>query len=86
MISSQDERFGVADHDVQPVQQSGIGIVRLVFVGVSLQRRDVTAVAVAADYAALGKCGSSEFFDSCPLDIWSDPHLEEERTARFTQG
>lgn len=81
VISSQDERFSVADHDVQPVQQSGVGIVRLVFVGVALQRWDVAAVAVTVDCAAIGKGKLGEFFDRCPLDVWSDQHFEVERIS-----
>ena len=81
VISSQDKGFGVAGDDVQPVEQAGIGIVRLVLMGVALQRRDVAAVAVAANYASLGKRGLGEFFDGCPFDIRSDHHLEIERVA-----
>ncbi len=69
MIGTQDECFGVANHDVQPVQQAGVGIVRLVFVGVALQRRDVAAVAVTANCASLGKRGLGKLFDGCLLDI-----------------
>lgn len=81
MISSQYEGFGVAGDDVQPVEQAGIGVVRLVFMGIVLQRRDIAAVAVAANCASLGKRGLGKFFDRCPLDIRSDHHLEIERAA-----
>ena len=81
VIGSQNERLGVADNDMQPVQQTGVGIVRFVLMGVAFQCRDVAAVAVAADRASLGKCRSGKFFDGCPLDVWSDPHLEAEWTA-----
>lgn len=45
------------------MEQAGIGIVGLVLVGVALQRRYVTAVAVTPNGAALGKCGLRESFD-----------------------
>lgn len=81
MISSQDEGLGIAGDDVQPVEQAGIGDVRLVLMGVALQRRNVAAVAVAAPRVSLGKRGLGEFLDRCPLDVQSDHHLEIERVA-----
>lgn len=81
VISSQDERFGIADHDVQPVEQTGVGIIRLVFVDVTLQCRDIAAVAIAPNGASLGKRSLGKFLDGCLLDIRSDHHLEVERTA-----
>ena len=81
VISPQDERFGIANHDVQPVEQTGVGIVRLVFMGVALQRRNIAAVAVTPNDAILGKRGSGKFLDGFSLDIRSDHHLEVERIA-----
>ena len=69
VISPQDERFGIANHDVQPVEQTGVGIVRLVFMGVALQCWDIAAVAIAPNGASLGKHRLGKFLDGCPLDI-----------------
>ncbi len=55
MIGAQNKFLCVADYDVQPVEQTRIGIVRLVLVGVAFQRGDVTAVSIAVDHAAIGK-------------------------------
>lgn len=61
------------------MQQAGVGSVRLVFVGVALQRRDVAAVAVTANGASLGKRRLGKLFDGCPLDVRSNHRLEVER-------
>ena len=34
MVSTQDERLGVADYDMQPVEQTRIGIVGFVLMGI----------------------------------------------------
>ena len=81
MIGSQNECFGVSDHDVQPVQQTRVGIERLVLMGVAFQRWNVTAIAITADCAASSKRESSKFSDGCLLDVWCDHHLEIERIA-----
>ena len=76
MIRTQDECLGIADHDVKPMKQAGVGIIRLVFMDKSLQCRDVTAVTVAPDRTALGKRRLGELFDRGPLDILRDLHLD----------
>ena len=81
MIGSQNECFGVADHNVQPVQQTRVGIERLVLMGVAIQRWNVTAVAITADCAASSKRETGKFSDGCLLDVWRDHHLEIERIA-----
>ena len=34
MVSTQDERLGIADYDMQPVEQTRIGIVGFVLMGI----------------------------------------------------
>lgn len=41
----------IADHNMQPVEHAAVGIIGLMFVGVILKRRDITAVTIAADGA-----------------------------------
>lgn len=66
MIRAQDEGLGLADYNVQPVWQAGVGIIGLVLMGVALQGRDIASVAIAVDRTALGKRGLSKLFDICP--------------------
>ena len=61
MIGAQDKCLGVADDDVQPVEQTGIGIVGSMLVGVAFQRRDVTAITVAVDHASISKGSVGKF-------------------------
>jgi hypothetical protein len=34
MVSTQDERLGIADYDMQPVEQTRIGIIGFVLMGI----------------------------------------------------
>lgn len=52
VVGSQNERLGIADHNMQPVEHTAVGIIVLILVGVILKRRDIAAVTVAADGAA----------------------------------
>lgn len=58
------------------MEQAGIGIVGLVFMRKTFQRRDVTAIAVAADHAVFRKGGLGEFSDRSLLEVGRDLHLE----------
>ena len=55
MISAQNKSLGVADDDVQPMKKARIRIVGSVLVSVAFQRANITAIAVTADHAAIGK-------------------------------
>ena len=57
MIGTPDKCLGVADDDVQPVEQTRIGIIGSVLMGVAFQRWDVTAITVAVDHAVISKGG-----------------------------
>lgn len=50
MTGTQNERFRIANDDMQPMKQSGTRIVGLMLVGKVFQGRDVTAITVAADH------------------------------------
>ena len=50
MIGTQDKRFGIADHDVQPMEKAGIGIVEFVFMSIAIQGRNVAAITIAVDF------------------------------------
>ena len=52
MVGSQNKRLSIADHNMQPVEHTAIRVIGLMFMGVILKRRDITAVAIAADSAA----------------------------------
>ena len=62
MMGTQDKCLGVADDDVQPMEKAGMGIVGFVFMDIAFQRRDVTAIAIAVDLAAIVKSGMVNFF------------------------
>lgn len=67
MIGAQNKCLGVADDDVQPMEKAGMGIVGFVFMGIAFQRRDVTAIAIAVDLAAIVKSGMVNFFTYDPF-------------------
>ena len=75
MISTQDERLGVANHDMQPMEQTRVGIVGLVLMGIALQSRDIAPVTITVNRTARGKRSLGKFFDRGPPDILRDPHL-----------
>ena len=52
VVGSQNECLGIADHNMQPVEHTTVGVIGLMLVGVILKRRDITAVTVTADGAA----------------------------------
>lgn len=56
MISVQDECFGVADSDVQPVERLGIRVIRFALMGIALQGGNISAVSIAMDLTSLRKC------------------------------
>lgn len=63
------------DHNVQPVEQAGVGIIGLVLIGIVHQGRDIASVAIAVDRTVLSKHGLCKLFDSGPFDILHDLHL-----------
>ena len=85
MVSTQDERLGVTDYDVQPMEQARIGIVGFVLMGIALQSRDITPVTVTVDRTTLDKRSLGKFFDRGPLDILCDLHLGIERIPPLIQ-
>ncbi len=62
MVSTQDKRLGVADHDVQPMEQTRIGIVEFVLMGIALQSRDITPVTITVNCTARGKRSLGKIF------------------------
>lgn len=62
MIRAQDEGLGITNHNVQTVEQAGIGIIGLVLMGIVLQGRDIASVAIAVDRTALSKRGLGQTF------------------------
>ena len=66
MIGTQDKRFGVADHDVQPMKKAGIGIVGFMFMGVALQGRNIITIASLRISLPSPKAAWANFFtDAC---------------------
>ena len=61
MIGAQYKYLGVADHNVQSMENAEIGIVAIVFMGVALQDRNVAAIAITVDLTAIGEGGMGEF-------------------------
>ena len=85
MIGAQNKSLGIADDDVQPVEQTGIGIVWPVLMGIAFQCRDVTAVSIAVNHAAIGKSSVGKFFHRRLLDIGGYLHFQEARIAQLVQ-
>lgn len=52
VVGFQNECLGIADHNMQPVEHTAVGVIGLILVGVILKGRDITAVPVAAHGAA----------------------------------
>lgn len=77
MISAQNKRLGVADHDVQPMEESRNQDIGLVFMGVALQRWDITAIAIAVDLTAIGEGGAGKFLHRRLLDIGCYPPFQK---------
>lgn len=74
MISTQIEHFRISNYDMQPMKQTGSGIVGLMLVKKVFQGRDITVITVVADHTI--SCGGlSKFFDGSLLDIGSGLHL-----------
>ena len=86
MIGAQNKRLGVADHDVQPMEEAGIRGVGVIFMGVVLQRRDVTAIAIAEDHAAIGEGSVGKFPHRHLLNIGRYPHFQKTGIALLIQG
>jgi len=85
MMGTQDKCLGVADHDVQPMEKAGIGIVRFVFMSVALQGQNVTAIPIAMDLTAVSDGGMGKFSHGCLLDIGCHPHFQKARIATLIQ-
>lgn len=68
MIGARNERLGIADNDVEPMEQARIGIVGLVFMRKLFQRRNIAAITVAADHTVFCKGGLGKFSDRSLFD------------------
>lgn len=75
MIGPQNECFRIAYHDMEPMEQTGTGIVGPMLVRKIFQGWDVTAITIAADCAVFGEGGLSKFSDGSLLDIGSNLHF-----------
>ena len=53
VVGSQNKCLGIADHNMQPVEHTAVWVIGFMLVDVILKRRDITAVTVAADGAAV---------------------------------
>lgn len=85
MIGAQNKRLGVADHDVQPVEQTGIKVVGFVLMGITFECRDVTAVAIPVDHTAIDKGSVGKFLYGHLLDIGRHPHFQKAGVAPVIQ-
>lgn len=66
MIGTYDKRFGVADHDVQPMEKAEIGVIGFVFMSEAIPGRNVAAITIAVNLTAIGESGMGKFFtDAC---------------------
>ena len=86
VISTQYECLGVSNHDMQPMKQTGIGIVSLMLMDKIFQGRDIAAVSIAADHTVFCKGGFGEFLDGTFLDVGRDPHFQILRISLAVQG
>ena len=85
VIGSQDERFSIADYNVQPMEHPILWIIGFVLVFIFLQGRDITTVPIAMNCATLFNCRVSKLFHRCLFDIFRNTHLEILRVAVFIQ-
>ena len=85
MIGTQDKRLSVVDHDVQPMEKAKIGGVGVAFMGVAIQGRNVTGIAITVDLTAIGEGGMGKFLHRCLLDIGRYPHFQKAVIASFLQ-
>lgn len=86
MIGTQNESFRIADHDMEPMEQTGRGIAGLMLVRKIFQGWYVTAITVAADYAIFCEGGLSKFSDGSLFDIGRDLHFEMAWIPLAVQG
>lgn len=73
MTSVRNKCPGIADDNVQPIEKIRIGIVGFVLMSVVFQSRDITAVTIAVDHAAIRKITRTNFFTDTCL-IWGVTH------------
>lgn len=85
MICTENERFSVADCNVQPMEQAGIGIIWFVLMGIASQSWDIASVPIAVDDTAWGKCSLGKLFDRRPLDVLCELHLDMTRIPPLIQ-
>lgn len=69
VIGSQNKRFGIADHNMQPMEHTAVWVVVLMLVGVVSQNWDIAAVTIAVDGTALLHGGIGEPLYRGLLDI-----------------
>lgn len=67
------------------MEEAEIGIVRFVFMGVDVQRRDVTAVAIAVNHTTIDKGIVGKFFHGHLLDIGYRLHFQKAGIDLFIQ-
>ena len=79
VIGTQNKSLGITDDDVQPMEETGIGIVWPVLMGIAFQRRDVAAVSIAVDHAAISKSSVGKFLHRCLLAIGGYLHFQKAR-------
>ena len=85
VIDAQNKRFGVAEYDMQPMEHTTVGVIVPVLVGIVPQNRDIAAITIAADDAALLHSGIGKFLHRGLLDILGHTHLEILWIAVFIQ-
>ena len=85
VVGSQNKRFGVADHNMQPVEHTAVGVIGLMFVGVVLKCGNITAVTITADGAAGCNGAVGKFSHGGLLDILCHAHFKVLRIAVLVQ-
>ena len=92
MVSSQNKRFGVAEHDVQPMEHTGAWAINTVFMEIALERGDVAAIGVvkfdgAAQMIAMVSLphGHTDAFEHMPCGLIV-PLREDSCTAEMPRS
>lgn len=67
------------------MKETGIRIVKLVFMSVALQRWDITAISITVDLTVIGKGSMGKFPHGYMLDIGCYPHFQKAGIASFIQ-
>ena len=91
VVSTQDKGFGIADHNMQPMEHSGICDIGLMLMGIIFQSTDIASVTLIADGCPRRNGILRKAFYGSLLDIfvmlifryWGLTHLSRENVTKI---